>query len=766
VTTLMLEAALRGLLFAAVVGVGLSLLRVKHVPACKAAWSLVLVASIAMPLLIRWPLLASLQGKLAWALPIRMTGPVSPPASTPTVSVQAPAEATAQESASTPAESMRTDISAATPAEATAFPVVEPSAMADPGNTASAPAQRFTWSSIEQLATWFYLAVGGALLLRLLFGLAAALRLWVTAEPVSPLVAPDGNVRSSSGIASPVTVGSGIVLPADYAQWERSRLRMVLAHERSHVRQMDFWLQLLAGLYAAAFWFSPVGWWLRRKLAQLGEAISDRAGMEAAQSSSAYAQVVLEFAAMPRRRVPGVAMASAGNLSRRIDSLLNEHRFRSAFAEGRRRALASLLLIPAALFVVTVLIRVPVAAAQAVPANSAPQSAPAQPGLSAAASGSGPAQAPPASKAPRTGQAFPGRAPNADQVLGPPTAAPPPAPAAPTAPPLSGQTTVPPGAQQTPPPPAPPLAIGDGQSSGAGDGQSSGAGAGQLTLGSGTTIITTRHNGSSSSDFDYHALPDGNAWAVASGTWSDANLPAGLSASRRADIERAHRMANGPFLWFTQAGKSYFVTDPIAVGRIEGMYQAIGALSQQEQELTVEMPNLSQVMAQSQAAMAKAQIDSQQVFAQSMAEYRADMKTAQTYFSPERMAELEKQIQDSMKSAQQWMSPQKQAELQAEIAQAQQGLEAAQAHWNAQSQAEMQARMAEAQRRIAEAEKRMQAAQGRWNAQSQARMQARMAEMEKRLAEQQRRTQERSIDPQVERIIQDSLANGTARVVQ
>jgi hypothetical protein len=758
-TALMIEAALRGLLFAAVVGAGLSLLRVKHVPARKAAWSLVLVASIAMPLLVRWPLLASLQGKLAWALPIRMSAAVAPPASTPTVTAQPAGVTTPQESSPRPAGAMRTDTSAtATPGETTAFAAVDPSAMANPGNTAPAPARRFSWSSIEQLAMWTYLAVGGALLLRLLFGLAAALRLWVTAEPVSPLVAPDGNVRSSKGIASPVTVGSGIVLPADYAQWERSLLRMVLAHERSHVRQMDFWLQLLAGLYTAAFWFSPLGWWLRRKLAQLGEAISDHAGMEAAQSSSAYAQVVLEFAAVPRRRAPGVAMASAGNLSRRIDSLLNEHRFRCAFAEGRRRALASLLLIPVALFVVTVLIRVPVAAAQVVPANSTPQSAPAPPGPATAPFRSGPAQAPPASEAPRTGRAFPGPAPNADQALEPPTATPPApaAPAAPMAPPISGQTVVPPRAQPTPPLPPATLAISDGQGSG--------AGAGQSTLGSGTTIIASRRNESRSSDFDYHALPDGNAWAVASGTWSDANLPSALSASRRADIERAHRMANGPFLWFTQAGKSYVVTDPIAVGRIEGMYQAIGALSQPE--LTVEVPNLTQIIAQSQAAMAKTQVEFGQQFAQSMAAYQADMKAAQAYFSPERMAELEKQVQDSMKSAQQWMSPQKQAELQAEIARARQGLEAAQAHWNAQSQAEMQARMAEAQRRIAEAEKRMQAAQGRWNAQSQARMQARMAEMEKRLAEQQRRTQERGIDPEVQRIIQDSLANGTARVVQ
>ena len=194
-----------------------------------------------------------------------------------------------------------------------------------------------------------------------------AIRLWTTADLVSPLTAPEPNVRSSTRISSPVTIGSGIVLPASYTDWDRKKLRIVLAHERSHVRQMDFYLQLLAGLYTALFWFSPLGWWLRRTLTSLGEAIGDRAGMDAAASGSRYAEVLLEFAALPRQTLPGVAMARPGNLSHRVERLLNEHLFRSAFAEGRRRAVVSLMIIPAALFAATVLIRVPGASAQAAP---------------------------------------------------------------------------------------------------------------------------------------------------------------------------------------------------------------------------------------------------------------------------------------------------------------------------------------------------------------------------------------------------------------
>ena len=58
-TAMMIEAALRALVFAIAVGAGLRLLRVSNVPTQKAAWSFVLIASFAMPFLMRWPAAAS-----------------------------------------------------------------------------------------------------------------------------------------------------------------------------------------------------------------------------------------------------------------------------------------------------------------------------------------------------------------------------------------------------------------------------------------------------------------------------------------------------------------------------------------------------------------------------------------------------------------------------------------------------------------------------------------------------------------------------------
>ena len=57
----LIEAALRSLVVGLAVAVGLRIFRVRNVPAQKAAWGLVLVSAIAMPLLLpvtaQWDLL-------------------------------------------------------------------------------------------------------------------------------------------------------------------------------------------------------------------------------------------------------------------------------------------------------------------------------------------------------------------------------------------------------------------------------------------------------------------------------------------------------------------------------------------------------------------------------------------------------------------------------------------------------------------------------------------------------------------------------------
>jgi hypothetical protein len=702
-TATMIEAAVRALLFALAVGAGLSLFRVRNVPVRKTAWSLVLVASVAMPFLMRAPAVAGWKAQWGWAVPLpeQPTGvPVQLANAARVEAGQAnavPADATDEGSAA------RT--SRAVPIAAVATVDLGP-AVTDP--LPASRSARWGWPPAGRLAAMIYLGVAGVLLLRLLWGLAMAVRLWATADRVSPLVAPEPNVRSSAKISSPVTIGSGIVLPADYEEWDRRKLRMVLAHERSHVRQMDFYLQLLAGLYTAAFWFSPLGWWLRRTLASLGEAIGDRAGLDAAASRSGYAEVLLEFAALPRQSLPGVAMARPGNLSHRVERLLNESLFQRAFAEGKRRALLSLALVPVALFAATILIRVPGAAAQTAPAAPTPPSPAAAPGTApapAAMPGVPAAQAPVAPETPGATVTAPG---------GPVTA-----PAAPAAAPR--------------PPDTPAVELDH----------------------SPDTMVEP------DDDLDvrggtYTISDDGDSYAIVEGPGRDITFSGSWNSVRKAEIDAARKVAKGPFLWFSHGGKSYIVTDPAVMARVralykpmEGLGQQQAALGKQQEELgkqmeelareqraagQVKMPDLSKEMAELDQAMAKFKADRSRVDTRQIAEAEAKLRAAQD----------------------QMLTPERMGDLQSELA-------AAQADWNSEKMADLQERLGELQSRLGELQGEAGEREGEFGAKMGAlgAEQGRLGAQQGRLGAEQGRLG-READRQMRGILDDCLRNGKA----
>jgi hypothetical protein len=172
--------------------------------------------------------------------------------------------------------------------------------------------------------------------LRLCAGVGFALRLRDQAERVVFPFDPELDVRASSRIATPVTIGSSVLLPSGYVAWDEATLRIVLSHERAHVRQADFYVHALAGLHCALFWFNPFSWWLQRQLSELGEALSDCAAVEQAESRASYAETLLAFATRARWPLTGVAMASASNLTPRIERLLSDRGFERSFAVRHR----------------------------------------------------------------------------------------------------------------------------------------------------------------------------------------------------------------------------------------------------------------------------------------------------------------------------------------------------------------------------------------------------------------------------------------------
>jgi beta-lactamase regulating signal transducer with metallopeptidase domain len=572
-----LDAAARALLLAAVVWLGLRVLRAGNVVAQKAAWCLVLAGAAIMPALAPWA------AKRAW-LPAGATVVVpAHPWLRPAASAPDPSRSAGHALPTLDEFSVTPDF-VAHPASSAVQPVNPVSSAALPGTGDRYPApliSNSTGSSGESrpaapaiggmpgfvtIAWLLYGLVCGALLLRLFYGLGASLAVWQSAEPVWTGAATSHShglrVRSSARISSPVTIASGIVLPSSYVGWDAEKLRIVLAHERSHVRQGDFYLQALAGLYTALFWFSPLGWWLKRKLSDLGEAISDHAGLEEAASPVSYAQILLEFAAMPRPTLSridiGVAMARTGRLTHRVERLLNENRFRQAFSGGRGRVFAAVLLVPFALFAATALIRVEASA-------QAPQA---------------PTPPPP----PVTGESHPESAPDVAAPVAPASSEPEPAAHAPVvrvAPVAPAPPLVHPATAEAPLPPEPPAAPDTDSIANAAPWTSSqtetntSTGAGKNYAHSGTG---PGYSYSYSSNGDSYAVISGNnqQHVQFSGEWID---------GRKAELDKARRMAHGDFLWFTHGGKSYVLDDPALVTRIQQIYGPMDELGQRQDEL-------------------------------------------------------------------------------------------------------------------------------------------------------------------------------------
>jgi hypothetical protein len=339
-THLLLEAAMRSLVMGAIIWAVLRLMRIEQVRARRTAWLLALAGALGMPLLVSAQIGPRLLPDLATLMP----------------RVQSVAAPTTQSDAQSLGAVYRdyrgplTDSHAGMmqdPLVRSGTPSVEDN---DDGPTLG--------GTVLSLAVFGYCAVAAVLSLRLCAGLGFALRLRNQAERVIFPFDPQLDVRTSARVASPVTVGSSVLLPGNYTDWDGATLSIVLSHERAHVRQKDFLIHALAGLHCALFWFNPFSWWLQRQLAELGEALSDCAAVEQAQSRTGYAEILLAFATRARWPLTGVAMANASNLTPRIERLLNDQGFERSFAKARRLPFIAAGVVALAMLASTSMVRV------------------------------------------------------------------------------------------------------------------------------------------------------------------------------------------------------------------------------------------------------------------------------------------------------------------------------------------------------------------------------------------------------------------------
>ena len=157
---------------------------------------------------------------------------------------------------------------------------------------------------------------------------------------------------SSSEVATPVVFGSlrpTVILPANWPQWRREKLRAVLLHELAHVARGDGWVMVAASLNSAVFWFHPLARWLRSRLRVLAEMACDDHAVMVARDPEGYAETLLEIAERCRdqRVFPAttLAMAHTPRVTRRIERILRNPAFHSGMlgrAVRRRLTLAVL----------------------------------------------------------------------------------------------------------------------------------------------------------------------------------------------------------------------------------------------------------------------------------------------------------------------------------------------------------------------------------------------------------------------------------------
>jgi len=176
----------------------------------------------------------------------------------------------------------------------------------------------------QRILTAIYWLVCGVLLARLAIGITHTWRLTRNAKRVTEQWTEGLDVRETTAIRAPVTFALTILLPIDWVNWSTTKLYAVVAHEGAHVRNRDFFIQILAQVHRVCFWFSPLAWWLPKQLGRLSELISDDAAIDRLADRSMYARVLLEVARDAHRVPAALSMAQPATVIARVERVLTE----------------------------------------------------------------------------------------------------------------------------------------------------------------------------------------------------------------------------------------------------------------------------------------------------------------------------------------------------------------------------------------------------------------------------------------------------------
>ena len=166
---------------------------------------------------------------------------------------------------------------------------------------------------------------------RLVMGLVRAYQRRRASTPAPMSVERGGvAVRFSDAISVPETFGLRrpvILLPVEAADWSEERLRVVLAHELTHIDRHDWLTQIVAQFSACVYWFHPLAWYALGQLRSERELACDDGVLRMGYRGSEYAQHLVDVARAVRTHTDSLAasvpMATRSQLESRIRAILN-----------------------------------------------------------------------------------------------------------------------------------------------------------------------------------------------------------------------------------------------------------------------------------------------------------------------------------------------------------------------------------------------------------------------------------------------------------
>lgn len=198
-----------------------------------------------------------------------------------------------------------------------------------------------------------WMAVAGALALRLAAGWFYVLHLRRTASPVreGPMHAVFGEARAALGVRRHVTLALSdlahgpalagvlrplILIPRGLTQrLGEAHLRLIVAHELAHVRRHDNLLLLIQRLAEVFLFFHPIVWICGRIMRREADAACDDAVLRAYGASEMYADSLARVAEMrwgvSRRMLVNTFAADESDFARRVRRVLRGRRRRMTF---------------------------------------------------------------------------------------------------------------------------------------------------------------------------------------------------------------------------------------------------------------------------------------------------------------------------------------------------------------------------------------------------------------------------------------------------